>query len=74
MTLAITVGAVLVAIASMVAVGALGHLEARLPGAPSILLALGKLASYAVLGAAGAATAATLYPARPTATLRSGCG
>ena len=64
-TLAITVGAVLVAIAATIAVGALGHLETLVPGAPKFLLIAGKLASYAVLGAAGAAAAATLYRYAP---------
>ncbi len=69
-TLAITVGAVVLAIVAMIAVAALGHLDTMLPGAPGVLLFVGKLASYVVLGAAGAAAAATLYryaPDRATA-------
>ena len=64
-TLAITVGAVLLAIGAMIAVAALGHLDTLLPGAPAVVLMLGKIASYAVLGAGGAAAAATLYRYAP---------
>ncbi|HEX8412878.1 MAG TPA: YihY/virulence factor BrkB family protein, partial [Sphingomicrobium sp.] len=64
-TLAITAGAVVVAIAAIVAVAALGHLDTLFPGAPAFVLTLGKLASYLVLGAAGAAAAATLYRYAP---------
>ncbi len=64
-TLAITAGAVLMAIVATIAVGALGHLDALLPGAPSLVLLAGKLVSYGVLGAAGAAAAATLYRYAP---------
>lgn len=64
-TLAITTGAVLMAIAATMAVAALGHLDTALPGAPGIVLVVGKLASYVVLGAVGAAGAATLYRYAP---------
>lgn len=64
-TLAITVGAVLIAIIAMIAVAALGHLDTLMPGAPGIVLAIGKFASYALLAAAGAAAAATLYRYAP---------
>lgn len=66
----ITVGAVLVAILSGVAIAALGHLDALLPWAPTALLALGKVLSYLLLLLGGAAGAATLYrygPARDRA-------
>jgi membrane protein len=63
--LAITVGAVLLAILAMVSVAALRHLETLLPSAPAAVLVLGKLASYSVLGAIGAASAATLYRYAP---------
>ncbi|WP_083672208.1 YihY/virulence factor BrkB family protein [Sphingomonas montana] len=61
LALAITVGAVLSAIAAMIAIAALGHLEALLPGLPAPLLWLGKALSYLVMGAVGAAAAATLF-------------
>ena len=61
LALAITAGAVVLAIAAMVAVAALGHLEKLLPHLPATLLFVGKLASYALLLAAAAAGAATLY-------------
>ena len=64
-TLAITAGAVLIAVASTMAVAALGHLDTAFPGAPGLVLTLGKIASYAVLGAVGAAGAATLYRYAP---------
>jgi membrane protein len=64
-TLAITVGAVLMAIVATIAVATLGHLDTLLPWAPGFVLLLGKLASYAVLGAGGAAAAATLYRYAP---------
>lgn len=64
-TLAITAGAVLMAVAATMAVGVLGHLDTALPGASGIVLVLGRIASYAVLGAAGAAGAATLYRYAP---------
>lgn len=64
-TLAITTGAVLIAIVATIAIATLGRLDTALPSAPGFVLALGKLASYAVLGAVGAAGAATLYRYAP---------
>jgi len=64
-TLAITAGAVVIAVIAAIAVAALGHLETLLPGSPGILLILGKIVSYALLGASGAAAAATLYRYAP---------
>ena len=61
LALAITAGAVALAVAAMIAVAALGHLEKLLPNLPSAVLFAGKLASYALLLSAAAAGAATLY-------------
>ncbi len=60
-TLAITGAAVLVAILALVAIAALGHLDDILPTLPGFVLVVGKVISYVVLVAAGAAGAATLY-------------
>ena len=70
LALGITAGAVLVAIVAMVAVAALGQLEKLLPTLPDWALAIGKVLSYVLMTAAGAAGAATLYrfgPARAQA-------
>ncbi|USI72885.1 YihY/virulence factor BrkB family protein [Sphingomonas morindae] len=64
-TLAITVGAVLLAIVATVAIAALGHLDTLLPGAPGWVLVLAKLATYVVMAGGGAAAAATLYRYAP---------
>lgn len=64
--LAITGGAVVVAIVAVVAIAALGHLDTLLPGAPGVLLVLGKLLTYALLLAAAAGVAATLYRYGPS--------
>lgn len=61
LTLAITVGAVLVAIVAIVGIGAMASLEKLFPSAPESLLALCKMLSYVVMAGAGAAAAATLY-------------
>ena len=61
LALAITVGAVLTAIVAMVAIAALGHLEGLFPGLPPVLVGGGKLLSYLLMGAVGAAGAATLF-------------
>ena len=61
LTLAITASAVLVALLALVAIAALGHLGDILPTLPGFVLVIGKLVSYVVLVAAGAAGAATLY-------------
>ena len=47
---------------ALLAVAALGHLEALLPTVPDALLAVGKVAAYALVTAAGAAGAATPAP------------
>ena len=64
-TLAITAGAVLLAIVATIAIAALGHLETLLPWAPGWALALAKLATYVVMAGAAAAAAATLYRYAP---------
>ncbi|MEO7634636.1 MAG: YihY/virulence factor BrkB family protein [Sphingomicrobium sp.] len=61
LALAITAGAVVLAIVAMIAVAALGHLEKMFPHLPGALLLLGKLGSYALLLAGAAAGAASLY-------------
>ena len=66
LALAITGAAVVVAIVALVAIAALGHLEKLVPGAPGVLLVLGKLLSYVLLGCGGAAAAATLYRYGPS--------
>lgn len=66
--LAITGGAVLVAILAVVAIAALGHLEKLLPGVPAVLLIVGKLLTYGLLLAAAAGVAATLYRYGPSRT------
>jgi membrane protein len=67
LSLAITTTAVVAAIVAMAAIAALGHLQHLLPAAPGLLLVLGKVASYVLLGLVGTVSAATLYrygPAR----------
>lgn len=64
--LAITLGAVLVAIVALVAIAALGHLETLFPGLPGFVLAIGKIVTYLVLALFGAAGAATLYRYGPS--------
>ena len=61
LSLAITAGAVVVAIVAMIAVTAVGYLEKLFPGAPGFMLVLGKILTYALLLAGGSAAAATLY-------------
>jgi membrane protein len=65
LALAIAVGAVLLALLAMTSVGALGHLDNLFPGAPAFLLIIGKIASYLLMAAAGAAAAASLYRFAP---------
>ena len=60
-TLAITAGAVLMAIVATVAIAALGHLDTLLPSVPGWVLGLAKLATYVVMALAAAGAAATLY-------------
>jgi membrane protein len=66
LALTITGAAVVVAISALVAIAALGHLGKLIPQAPGIVLVLGKLLSYVLLGAGGAAAAATLYRYGPS--------
>ncbi len=66
LALGITAAGVVVAIVAIVAIAALGHLEKLMPGTPGFVLALGKLASYALLLLGGAAAAATLYRYGPS--------
>lgn len=63
--LAITVGAVLLAILAILAITAMASLEELFPSAPGVLLAAGRIISYAVMAGAGAAAAATLYRYAP---------
>ena len=65
LALAITLGAVVVAILVVVAIAALGYLEDLFPNAPAILLGAGKILSYLLVALAGAAGAATLYRYAP---------
>ena len=60
LALAITACAVLVAVFAMLAITG-GYYERLFPSAPGFVLALGKVASYALLLAGAAAAAATLY-------------
>jgi membrane protein len=66
LALAITAAGVAVAVLAVVAIAALGHLEALLPAASGFVLVIGKLLSYVALALAGAAGAATLYRYGPS--------
>ena len=66
LALGITAAAVLVAILALVAVAALGYLQAVLPQAPDAVVVLGKLVAYLLLTLAGAGAAATLYRYGPS--------
>ena len=66
LALGITAAAVIVALAAAIAIAALGKLQDLLPGAPGVVVAAGKLGSYALLLAAGAGAAATLYRFGPS--------
>jgi len=61
LALAITAGAVVIAVIALLAIAALGYLEKLFPHAPGVVLGLGKLASYVLLLLGAAAAAATLY-------------
>ena len=63
--LAITAGAVLIAIFAIIAIAAMGSLDTLFPSAPAILLIAGKVVSYIVMAGIGAAAAATLYRYAP---------
>lgn len=66
LALGITAAAVIVALVAAVAITALGKLQDLLPGAPGVVVAAGKLGSYALLLGAGAGAAATLYAFGPS--------
>lgn len=68
LALGITAAGVVVAVLAIVAIAALGDLEALLPTAPRFVVVLGKLLSYVALALAGAAGAATLYRYGPSRT------
>jgi membrane protein len=61
LSLSIVLGALMLALLSIVAIAAMGHLESLFPHAPGVLLVLGKILSYLVMAGVGAAAAATLY-------------
>jgi membrane protein len=61
LSLAITAGAVLMAVIALLAIAALGYLERLFPHAPAFLLVIGKIVSYVLLLLGAAAAAATLY-------------
>ncbi|MCD2315289.1 YihY/virulence factor BrkB family protein [Sphingomonas sp. IC-11] len=63
--LAITAGAVVSAILAVVAIAAMSSLEHLFPSLPAPLLILGKILSYLIMAAVGAAAAATLYRFAP---------
>ena len=68
LALGITAVAVCVAVLAVVAIAALGHLQALLPFTPGFVLVLGKVVSYIAFALGAAAAAATLYrygPCRP---------
>jgi len=61
LALAITAGAVVMAVVALMAITALGYLESLFPGAPGAVLVLAKVLSYVLLLGGAAAAAATLY-------------
>lgn len=61
LALGITATGVFLAFIAVLAIAALGHLEALLPAIPDPILVLGKVLAYALLAIGGAAGAATLY-------------
>ena len=63
--LAMVVGAVLIIGMAMVAITVFAHLDRFLPGAPGIVLLLGRLISWVALATIGAAAVATLYRYAP---------
>ena len=65
LALAITVGALILALLAIVSVTALAALETLFPNAPGVLLVLGKILSYVVMAGVGAAATATLYHFAP---------
>ena len=66
LALVMTAGAVGVAILAVIAITALGHLEALFPRAPDAVTLAGKIIAYLALVLAGAGGAATLYRYGPS--------
>lgn len=62
----ITAGGVAAAILAVIAIAALGHLDAIIPGHSQALIIPGKILSYVLLFLGGAAGAATLYRYAPS--------
>lgn len=58
----------LLALLAIVSIAAMGQLQSLFPHTPAILLVLGKILSYVVMAAVGAAAAATLYRYGPDRT------
>ncbi|SOB87289.1 membrane protein [Sphingomonas guangdongensis] len=65
-TLAMTAAGVAAILVAVVAIGALAALEEVLPAAPGIVVAVGKITTYAVMTLAGATAAAALYRFGPS--------
>jgi membrane protein len=61
LSLAITAGAVALAVVALIAISALGYLEKLFPNVPGYVTMAGKILSYLLLVLGGAAAAATLY-------------
>ncbi len=66
LALAITGAAVLLAILAAVAIASMAKLEALLPNANVVILTIGRVLSYLILAAVGAAAVATLYRYGPS--------
>lgn len=66
LALAITGAAVLMAVLAAVAIASMAKLEALLPDTNVVILTIGRIVSYLVLAAAGAAAVATLYRYGPS--------
>ena len=66
LALAITGAAVLMAVLAAVAIASMAKLEALLPDTNVIVLTIGRIISYVVLAAVGAAAVATLYRYGPS--------
>lgn len=65
LALAITTAAVIIVIVALIAIAALGHLVKLIPGASGVVLVLGKILTFVMVGLGGAAGAATLYRYAP---------
>ena len=66
LAIGMTAIAVFIAMIALVAIAALGHLEALIPNAPDVVVIAGKVAAYLLLTLAGAGAAATLYRYGPS--------